>query len=73
MSTINNLFYRAVVSLQERRRVQVQMVVVVEGVQKILPRDSGTPTLHLPRRIFLRVGLLCLDLRNPALTAPLVP
>jgi len=46
---------------------------VVEGVQKILPRDSGTPTLHLPRRIFLRVGLLCLDLRNPALTAPLVP
>ena len=73
MSTINNLFYRAVVSLQERRRVQVQMVVVVEGVQKILPRDSGTLMLHLPRKIFLRVGLLCWDLRNPTLTTHLVP
>ena len=71
MSTINNLLYRAVVSLQERRRVQVQME--VEGVQKILPRDSGTLMLHLPRKIFLRVGLLCLDLRNPTLTTHLVP
>ena len=71
MSTINNLLYRAVVSLQERRRVQVQMV--VEGVQKILPRDSGTLMLHLPRKIFLRVGLLCWDLRNPTLTTHLVP